>query len=76
MLNTADNRQAVAALLAIARHYVQRLLISPADARATIAKIEPAIAGVSTGVVVVALVILLLKGLGVADPFDESRLRN
>lgn len=74
MLNTPANRSAVRTLLGIARSYTRTFLVPPRDATALALRLEPLLIGRMNGEIVVALTILLLKALGVADAFDESRL--
>lgn len=74
MLHSRSNVAITKGLIAIARAYARMPGFDRTIAKEIAHKIEPVIHEHRNAECVVALVMLLLKGLGVVEPMNESRL--
>jgi len=75
-VRSANNLAIEAAILAVARAHARLPGVDVTRAKALAARIDGVMAGAMTAECVVALVIQLLRAIGVTDAADESRIFN
>ena len=75
-VRNADSKRAIQAILAIGRAYVRLPDIRVERCRDAALRVDAALVGYTAGEAIVALVVVLLKGLGVADWHDVTRLQS
>jgi hypothetical protein len=75
MLRSANNAKTVGTLIAIGRAHLNMPGASIVTAQELAARIDQVCAGTRAVEVTIALVILLMKAIGVTDAADASRLR-